>query len=397
MVRAKIPPIVGIDGRSLRRLLGSGHVRDPGRPQRAPQRPRRGRRDRAGSVGVAAAGEMRSPSPTRPTTRPAAAPSSDGNDDQAAPAVGPQHGGMTVATDTFADFVDHLAEALDDHEMTGEEWAAPAALLALPLRPDDQVRRRRAAAGLPAADPAGAGGVPDDHHLRPADRHRGRGRLRLARGVHPGLHQGVRRGAARPGAEARAHPDRRAERRALPPTRQPPAAGTRQGDRHGPADEDGRAPRLADRRDGRASPSGSPTSSSTSRSSSTSTTTSRRSARCCPGWSARWACGTPRWPPATTTGRSRSTSRCRRCASGSRPRARRTSPTSATSSPHDRLDDTFVDALCEPAEVFTYGGMIAHVLTFAAHRRTLVALAFGRHGSTSSAGATPCSGWPQPA
>jgi len=47
---------------------------------------------------------------------------------------------------------------------------------------------------------------------------------------------------------------------------------------------------------------------------------------------------------------------------------------------HDRLDDTFVDALCEPAEVFTYGGMIAHVLTFAAHRRTLVVLAFGRHG-----------------
>ncbi|MEO5852223.1 MAG: AraC family transcriptional regulator [Nocardioides sp.] len=46
----------------------------------------------------------------------------------------------------------------------------------------------------------------------------------------------------------------------------------------------------------------------------------------------------------------------------------------------DRLDDTFVDALCEPAEVFTYGGMVAHVLTFAAHRRTLVALALGRHG-----------------
>jgi AraC family transcriptional regulator len=40
-----------------------------------------------------------------------------------------------------------------------------------------------------------------------------------------------------------------------------------------------------------------------------------------------------------------------------------------------RLDETFVDALREPAEVFTYGGMIAHVLTFAAHRRTLVALA----------------------
>lgn len=46
----------------------------------------------------------------------------------------------------------------------------------------------------------------------------------------------------------------------------------------------------------------------------------------------------------------------------------------------NRLDDTVVDALCEPADVFTYGGMIAHVLTFAAHRRTLVALALGTHG-----------------
>jgi AraC family transcriptional regulator len=45
-----------------------------------------------------------------------------------------------------------------------------------------------------------------------------------------------------------------------------------------------------------------------------------------------------------------------------------------------RLDETFVDALCEPAEVFTYGGMIAHVLTFAAHRRTLVALALNTAG-----------------
>jgi AraC-like DNA-binding protein len=37
-----------------------------------------------------------------------------------------------------------------------------------------------------------------------------------------------------------------------------------------------------------------------------------------------------------------------------------------------RLDETFVDAICDPPEIFTYGGMIAHVLTFAAHRRTLV-------------------------
>jgi len=37
-----------------------------------------------------------------------------------------------------------------------------------------------------------------------------------------------------------------------------------------------------------------------------------------------------------------------------------------------RLDETFVDAICDPPEIYTYGGMIAHVLTFAAHRRTLV-------------------------
>jgi hypothetical protein len=45
-----------------------------------------------------------------------------------------------------------------------------------------------------------------------------------------------------------------------------------------------------------------------------------------------------------------------------------------------RLDDTFVDALCEPARVFTYGGMIAHVLTFAAYNRTLVVQALAEAG-----------------
>jgi AraC-like DNA-binding protein len=45
-----------------------------------------------------------------------------------------------------------------------------------------------------------------------------------------------------------------------------------------------------------------------------------------------------------------------------------------------RLDETFVDAHCTPPEVYTYGGLIAHVLTFAAHRRTLVV------GALASAG-----------
>ena len=35
----------------------------------------------------------------------------------------------------------------------------------------------------------------------------------------------------------------------------------------------------------------------------------------------------------------------------------------------DRWDDAFVDGLCTPAETFTYGGMIAHVVTFSAFRR----------------------------
>lgn len=45
-----------------------------------------------------------------------------------------------------------------------------------------------------------------------------------------------------------------------------------------------------------------------------------------------------------------------------------------------RLDDTFVDALCESAEVFTYGGMIAHVLNFSAYRRTLAVLRLRQAG-----------------
>lgn len=45
-----------------------------------------------------------------------------------------------------------------------------------------------------------------------------------------------------------------------------------------------------------------------------------------------------------------------------------------------RLDETFVDALCDPPEVFTYAGMVAHVLTFAAYRRTLAVQALDAAG-----------------
>ena len=35
----------------------------------------------------------------------------------------------------------------------------------------------------------------------------------------------------------------------------------------------------------------------------------------------------------------------------------------------DEWDTSFVDALCEPAQTFSFGGMLAHVLTFSAYRR----------------------------
>jgi AraC family transcriptional regulator len=36
-----------------------------------------------------------------------------------------------------------------------------------------------------------------------------------------------------------------------------------------------------------------------------------------------------------------------------------------------RGGETFIDAMCDPPRTFTYAGLLAHVLTFAAFRRTL--------------------------
>ncbi len=43
-------------------------------------------------------------------------------------------------------------------------------------------------------------------------------------------------------------------------------------------------------------------------------------------------------------------------------------------------EDTFVDALCEPPETFTFGGMFAHVITFNFYRRMLAIDAMQRLG-----------------
>ena len=54
-----------------------------------------------------------------------------------------------------------------------------------------------------------------------------------------------------------------------------------------------------------------------------------------------------------------------------------------------RLDETFVDATCDPPQVFTHGGMLAHVLTFAAHRRTLAIGALHSGGITDLGAGDP--------
>jgi AraC-like DNA-binding protein len=54
-----------------------------------------------------------------------------------------------------------------------------------------------------------------------------------------------------------------------------------------------------------------------------------------------------------------------------------------------RLDETFVDAYGDKPEVFTYGGLIAHVLTFAAARRILVLGAFESAGITDLGNGDP--------
>jgi uncharacterized damage-inducible protein DinB len=46
----------------------------------------------------------------------------------------------------------------------------------------------------------------------------------------------------------------------------------------------------------------------------------------------------------------------------------------------NRLGDTVIDALCDPPESFQLYGIVAHVLTFSAHRRGLARAMLSRHG-----------------
>jgi AraC-like DNA-binding protein len=46
------------------------------------------------------------------------------------------------------------------------------------------------------------------------------------------------------------------------------------------------------------------------------------------------------------------------------------------------FDDAFVDALCEPPRSFTYGGVLAHVVTYGAIRREMLASVLGELGAS---------------
>ena len=51
-----------------------------------------------------------------------------------------------------------------------------------------------------------------------------------------------------------------------------------------------------------------------------------------------------------------------------------------------RLGDTVIDALCEPPESFPLYGIVAHVLTYSAHRRELVRAMLADHGVDTGRG-----------
>jgi len=51
-----------------------------------------------------------------------------------------------------------------------------------------------------------------------------------------------------------------------------------------------------------------------------------------------------------------------------------------------RLGDTVIDALCDPPESFQLHGIIAHVLTYSAHRRELARAMLARHGVRTGRG-----------
>ena len=343
-------------GQPGRRHRGGGGRRTPGRP------PRAGRRD----PGAGCARLIK-----RPPARPA------------------RMGSMSTAADHFTGFVDVLADALDDHEATGEDLAGRLYLSRFHLdrivasvagESPSRFRRRilleRSAYRLATTrrtilDIAVEAG------------------LRVARGVHPGLHQGVRR-RARPVARARPtrmrieapsdvhfHPPGSLR---LPAEKKvtPMDLLTKMVEHHvwltGEIVE--RAARLSDAQ------LDEPIELNVDDDHQTIRSLASRLVGQMGMWNAAIANREYDW--SVEEHESVDSLRARLAVEGPAYLAQ-----VREVAEQGRLDDTFVDALCEPAEVFTYGGMIAHVLTFAAHRRCLVVMALDRHG-------VPDLGWGDP-
>ena len=59
------------------------------------------------------------------------------------------------------------------------------------------------------------------------------------------------------------------------------------------------------------------------------------------------------------------------------------------------FDDAFVDALCEPPQSFTYGGVLAHVLSYGAVRREALASVLTELGAEVRPPATRSCGRPR--
>lgn len=66
--------------------------------------------------------------------------------------------------------------------------------------------------------------------------------------------------------------------------------------------------------------------------------------------------------------------------------ARQWTSTVARFSAEGRLGDTVIDALCDPPESFQLVGIVAHVLTYAAHRRGLARSMLAQHGVATEQG-----------
>ena len=245
-------------------------------------------------------------------------------------------------------------------------------------------RRRSASRRRPCAGGScSSAGVPPDHQ----DDHLLSVALEAGYASHEAFTRAFRRAFGRAPSALAGPADRLSDRGggrcALQPAGRPVAARREDGDDDGSAHPDGGASRVAGRRDGRAS-----------------RWAERRGARPPDRGLGRGhrrrpdaalaalptrgpACHVARVDPPAAIRLRRRARRDHRLDAPA-PRRRRTGlPTDVRAIvDEDRLEETFIDTTCDPPSVFTYGGVVAHVLTFAAHRRTLVCGALIDEGIT---------------